>query len=189
MDEFEANIKALGKAGVEVSMRKEVILIMSLFFTFSMAACGSDRNGTSLTQENVMEKTDGGFAFDGNGTENGSKILISYFTVPETDGVDTVAGASRVAKDGEVLGNTEFIAKEIQKNIGGDLFAVKTVQEYPGEHQDLLDFAYDELEEDARPEQWQLEACEFTMVRFAKLYGFTYKGMITNLQEAQKAAV
>ncbi len=41
----------------------------------------------------------------------------------------------------------------------------------------------------ASPEQWQLEACEFTMTRFAKLYGFAYKGMITNLQEARKAAI
>lgn len=41
----------------------------------------------------------------------------------------------------------------------------------------------------ASPQQWQLEACEFTMTRFAKLYGFSYKGMITNSQEAQKAAI
>lgn len=43
-------------------------------------------------------------------------------------------------------------AKEIQKNLGGDLFAIETVQKYPGEHQDLLDFAYDELDKNARPE-------------------------------------
>lgn len=41
----------------------------------------------------------------------------------------------------------------------------------------------------ASPEQWQLEACEFTMTRFAKLYGFSYKGMITNSQEAQRTAI
>lgn len=57
-----------------------------------------------------------------------------------------------MAKDGKVLGNTEFIAKEIQKNLGGDLFAIETVQKYPGKHQELLDFAYDELSKNARPE-------------------------------------
>jgi len=41
----------------------------------------------------------------------------------------------------------------------------------------------------AAPEQWQLNACEFTMTRFAGLYGFAYKGMITNRQEAQKAVM
>lgn len=38
----------------------------------------------------------------------------------------------------------------------------------------------------AAPEKWQLEACEFTMSRFARLYGFTYKGMITNSKEAKE---
>ena len=37
----------------------------------------------------------------------------------------------------------------------------------------------------ASPEKWQLEACEFTMSRFAGLYGFSYKGMVTDLQEAK----
>ena len=32
------------------------------------------------------------------------------------------------------------------------MFAIETVQKYPGEHQDLLDFAYDELDKNARPE-------------------------------------
>lgn len=81
-----------------------------------------------------------------------SNILIAYFTVPETDGVDTVAGASRVATADGVLGNTEFIAKEIQKNLGGDLFAIETVQEYPGTHGALLDYAYKEKSDNARPE-------------------------------------
>lgn len=85
-------------------------------------------------------------------TSAGSKILIAYFTVPETDGVDTVASASRVVKDDEVFGNTEFIASIIQETLGGDLFAIETVQEYPGSHEPLLEFAYNEKSDDARPE-------------------------------------
>lgn len=41
----------------------------------------------------------------------------------------------------------------------------------------------------AAPEKRQLEACEFTMSRFAGLYEFTYKGMITNTQEAKRTTV
>lgn len=41
----------------------------------------------------------------------------------------------------------------------------------------------------ASPEKWQLEACEFTMSRFAGLYGFNYKGMVTNNREAGKLSV
>ena len=80
------------------------------------------------------------------------KILIAYFSVMETDGVDTVASASRVAVDGEVLGNNQYIAQIIQQETGGDLFAIETVQEYPTTHDPLLEFAYNEKAENARPE-------------------------------------
>lgn len=142
-------------------MKKTVIFALTLLFSIFLTACGSGDKETSLPEKGVIEKSGEASTGDDNQqtpssskekSDSGSKILITYFTVPETDGVDTVSGASRVAKDGKVLGNTEFIAKEIQKNLGGDLFAIETVQKYPGEHQDLLDFAYDELSENARPE-------------------------------------
>lgn len=38
----------------------------------------------------------------------------------------------------------------------------------------------------AAPEKWMLEAGDFTMKRFADLYGMTYLGMVTNRQEAKK---
>lgn len=93
---------------------------MTLLFTVSLTACGSGDKETSLPKEGVIEKSGGVSSesenqqtkpsSDGEKSDSGSKILVAYFTVPETDGVDTVSGASRVAKDGEVLGNTEFIA-------------------------------------------------------------------------------
>ncbi len=81
-----------------------------------------------------------------------SKNLIVYFTLPETDGVDTVAGASRVVVDGELYGSMEFMADTVEKTVGGDKFEIKTVQEYPTIHKPLVDFADEELENDARPE-------------------------------------
>lgn len=84
--------------------------------------------------------------------DTGANILITYFTVPETDDVDTVSSASRVATDNGVVGNTQFIAQAIQQAVDGDLFAIETVQQYPGTHDELLDFAYNELRENARPE-------------------------------------
>lgn len=37
----------------------------------------------------------------------------------------------------------------------------------------------------AAPEKWMLEAGEYTMKRFAGLYGMTYGGMVTNREEAK----
>ena len=77
----------------------------------------------------------------------GSSILIAYFTMPEDvdpAGADAVAGASIVVRDGEILGNVEYMAQTIQQAVGGDLLRIETVEEYPLEHEALVDFAAEE---------------------------------------------
>ena len=37
----------------------------------------------------------------------------------------------------------------------------------------------------AAPEGWMMEKAEYTMSRFAKMYGMTYVGMATNEKEAK----
>lgn len=84
----------------------------------------------------------------------GSSILIAYFTMPEDvdpAGADAVAGASIVVRDGEILGNVEYMAQTIQQAVGGDLLRIETAEEYPLEHEALVDFAAEEQEAGARP--------------------------------------
>jgi flavodoxin len=85
-------------------------------------------------------------------TQQGArKILIAYFTRPESDGVDTVSGASRVVVDGKVSGNVELAANSIQKAAGGDLFVIRTVRTYPAGHRPLLETAQSEQKANAHP--------------------------------------
>lgn len=66
-----------------------------------------------------------------------------------------------------------------------------------GSVRNLLDRFYGKVEEGslsgkklyfifqgAAPEKWMIEAGEYTMKRFAKLYGLTYMGMAKNAKEA-----
>ena len=162
-------------------MKKMTAIILAFLMIFSLVACGSrqeatdntpsassqtesssdagsvaDSSGEGTEQEGASQTPSG--TNEGNGEANGQaeaangNILIAYFSVPETDGVDTVSGASRVVVDGEVLGNNQYIARLIQQEVGGDLFRIETVQEYPGSHDALLEFAYNELDDNARPE-------------------------------------
>ena len=88
------------------------------------------------------------------GAAAGSSILIAYFTMPEDvdpAGADAVAGASIVVRDGEILGNVEYMAQTIQQAVGGDLLRIETAEEYPLEHEALVDFAAEEQEAGARP--------------------------------------
>ena len=84
-----------------------------------------------------------------------SHILIAYFTLPEdvdTEGVDAISGASIIMRDGVKLGSCEFVAKTVQETIGGDLFQIETVQQYPLDHDPLVDQAADEKAAELRPE-------------------------------------
>lgn len=84
-----------------------------------------------------------------------SHILIAYFTLPEdvdTTGVDAISGASIIVRDGMKLGSCEFVAKTVQGTIGGDLFQIETVQQYPLDHDPLIDQAADEKAASTRPE-------------------------------------
>lgn len=79
------------------------------------------------------------------------KALVVYFSVPETDGVDASSGASRIMKNGKVLGNTQYVATVIKEAVGADLFEIKTAHQYPGSHKALIDAAKVENEKNARP--------------------------------------
>lgn len=153
-------------------MKKITAILLSALLALSLAACGkSDQTAgadtpAGTTKADTPAGTTGSDAPAGDvspetgaadsGAENtrgpAGDILIVYFSVMETDGVDTVAGASRVAVDGEPLGNCQYVAELIQQSTGGDLFAIETVQEYPRTHQPLLDFAHEEQMEGTKPE-------------------------------------
>ena len=127
-------------------MMKRIIQWMTLFtLLLTLTACSSAENTTVQATEQPAVQT------VSESSENG-KILIAYFSVTETDGVDTVASASRVATDNGVVGNTQFVANVIAEATGGDLWRIETVQAYPETHEPLLDFAYNELLTNARPE-------------------------------------
>lgn len=132
---------------------------------FGTAACGADPDSSGQKEEDsaaAQEQTDtAGDSQEEAGTGDsaqsagGSNILIAYFSVPEdidTDGIDADAGASVVVKDGQVMGNLEYMAGIIQEVTGGDVFRIETVEEYPLDHGPLVDQAAEEQDEEARPE-------------------------------------
>ena len=170
-------------------MKKQISLIAITALTVSLTSCGSNtpsqpaqgviiqqpintatESSTAVEVGGVTKTTGETLSSDDKQTAAGSNILIAYFTVPETDGVDAVASASRVVTADGVLGNTEFVAIQIQKNLGGDLFAIETVQEYPGTHDKLLEFAYNEKSDNARPELFthidNLDSYDYIFVGF-----------------------
>lgn len=152
-----------------MKQRKMLCLCMAALLAFGLAGCGAEEkdNMVSESEERAGSQTDhadsetGETVSDsqerkdnGNGVPSGnSNILIAYFSVPEdVETADAVSGASIVVKDNEKMGNTEYVAKVIQQTIGGDLFRIETVDQYPLDHDPLVDQAAEEQDENKRPE-------------------------------------
>lgn len=117
-------------------------------------------SNTEISDTSVESETFSNEEFSAPDTDvsessEGNNILIAYFTMPEdvdTEGVDAIAGASIVVDEGKIMGNVEYIASIIQDTVGGDLFQIETVEQYPLDHDPLVDQAAQEQGKDARPE-------------------------------------
>lgn len=138
-------------------MRKMIAVFTSVLMVFTLAACGNDEEKQLLPEESIVSDSPAPpvQGEPGETESTGSSVLIAYFSMPEdvdTSGVDAVASASIVVRDGERQGNTEYVAKIIQETVGGDLFRIETIQDYPLDHDLLVDQAADEQDESLRPE-------------------------------------
>ena len=135
-------------------MKRLVPLLVTGLLLLTAAGCSAAEE--PVPSSSAPESSSTASVSDGDETaEEPGGILIAYFSVPEdvdTEGVDAVAGASVVVREGEVLGNTEYMAGIIQQTVGGDLFRIETVEDYPLDHDALVDFAAEEQDAGARPE-------------------------------------
>ena len=78
-----------------------------------------------------------------------SDSITVYFTrVGNSDfekDVDAVSSASLMTTGKELVGNSRFIAGTIRNKVGGDIYSIKTVKQYPSSYSDTVSVASDEL--------------------------------------------
>lgn len=113
-------------------MKKTWKLITAIVLAGCIAGCssGEERTNTITTTEKE--------------TIQAKKILVTYFSVMETDGTDTVSGASRLSDKGRTMGNTEYVASLISQELQVDEVVIETESAYPTTHDALLEIAADE---------------------------------------------
>ena len=119
----------------------------------AMAGTGNWLDGMRFTSYSTKESVQAWAAgLDLTKPETASNILIAYLSYPLPDGVDASTSASRVVVDGQVSGSVEYMANVIQKNTGGDLFAIQPAESYGDDFNTVADKALSDQQNGILPE-------------------------------------
>lgn len=101
-----------------------IVIIGIVIYMFITIANNSNRNNVTNPNESSNNVTE-------QNPNNDQNILVLYFSIS---------------------GNTEKVANIIHDNVGGDIIKLETVEEYPSDYDELVDYAQEEQQENARPE-------------------------------------
>ena len=119
----------------------------------TMAGTGNWLDGMRFTSYSTKESVQAWVAgLDLAKPETASNILMAYLSYPLPDGVDASTSASRVVVDGQVSGSVEYMANVIQKNTGGDLFAIQPAESYGDNFNTVADKALSDQQNSILPE-------------------------------------
>lgn len=121
---------------------------LSAALALSLSACGG---GETAAQDDNTAAPSGESTGAAQSADYGN-ILIAYFTADENTEADAVSSASVTEISGEEVGRVRAVADMIAAETGGELFSIQTSVEYPEDGGDLIDYAAEEQDENARPE-------------------------------------
>lgn len=141
-------------------MRKSLAFMLGILMVFFLTACGAETSGQerdetsggsspAMTAEETVDTVPrASESSEVAEEENNGNILIVYFSrwgnTEYPDDVDATTSASIVA-DGEYYGTTEYVARMIQENVGGDLQLIQTKEPYPSDFDELRNLNHDEM--------------------------------------------
>ena len=151
-------------------MKKIISLCLALTMIFALAACSnsqsadenSSESSSSVPATESAEQTEQSSSSDeeepaetpSEQSETDAKTLVVYFSMPETTDPNNMTQEedhSVVVINGEVLGNTQYVAYVIQEQTNADIFRIEPETPYPTDHDTLVDLAADEQDDNARP--------------------------------------
>lgn len=131
-------------------MKKLTAILMSLVLVFALAACSNQQGEPSTSSQSNPQTSESTPTPDNTNGKN----LVVYFSMPETTDPNNMTQdeeQSTVVINGEVLGNTQYMAYVIEEAIGADIFRIEPETPYPTDHDTLVDLAKEEQNDNARP--------------------------------------
>lgn len=137
-------------------MNKKILFsILGIIIIIGIVACIvviSNNSKTEQKTENKEEVVSSSNKIETKNTAtNTGKALIVYFSLPEETG--NAKEDSTITVNGEIIGNTQYVAQLINEKINSDMFRIIPVKEYNiRDHQALIDDAKEEQNQNTRPE-------------------------------------
>ena len=136
------------------------LLLVAAMFSGCGASPSSNHPAAGSSKQQSEENTETTLSNEMEDSENmdsntAAKNLVVYFSMPETTEPENMSREeelSTVVIDGEVLGNTQYVAYIIAENTGADIFRIEPVTPYPLDHSELEDIAQKEQADNFRPE-------------------------------------
>ena len=139
-------------------MKKYISVLLALITVCAVTACRNqkdpppessappDGGNPPLTEPNGSESAE---------TESGN-ILIAYFSLGNNaeypDDIDAATSASLILDGEELIGTTEYVARLIKDNVGGDLHSIETAEPYPADFDAVVDQNHEETDAEILPE-------------------------------------
>lgn len=144
-------------------MKRLTSLLLGLTLLLGLAACNSvgtsesaapSAQGTEQTATPAPTPDPAPTPETLQSPTSAGRVLVVYFSIPETTDPDNMTQEednSVVVIDGEVLGNTQYMAYVIRDTLGADIFRIEPETPYPTDHETLVDLARDEQGRNFRP--------------------------------------
>ena len=126
-----------------------LVLCMALVLTACDGKAPADSGESALPQSAASAPTE---TPEISAPAEVGNILIAYFTADENREVDAVTSASLTTVDGTEKGRVRAVADMIAAETGGTLFSIQTSARYPSDGGELIDYAAEEQDQNARPE-------------------------------------
>lgn len=132
-------------------MKRFTSAVLAGALALTLCACGADQPNPTTTPSTAPSSTPSASQSESGGQTSGGNVLIVYFTADENREVDAVTSASLTTVDGVEKGRVRALADMIQAETGGDLFSIQTDVGYSSEGAELINFAANEQNQNARP--------------------------------------
>lgn len=147
-------------------MKKILAVVITLLMTFALTACGGNGGSAGGKEPAAKGAPPSESSQVKPAGEKSGKILIAYYSRS---------------------GNTRSVANEIQKNVGGDIFEIKTTHSYPEEHRATTIQARNEKDSNFRPqltaEVPNIDSYDVIFVGYPNWWGTMPMGVFTFLEK------